>query len=156
MRGLSLAAIVVAGTLAACSGAPEGVEQATENVSLRNLTETEVAVVPRHRDFPLKGHKVATPSDTRSQYYLLRTRTAVTGNVIAILREERGDRVAYARTETDCGHRLMHVLGVGSTRADAEVAIVHDGPLRSIEGLPLRQELARTICETSGLKLSPA
>lgn len=157
MRDLPLI-VVLAATLAACSSANGSNSQAgaDPNMTLRKLVETEHAAVPRSRDFPLKGDRVATPSDALSDYYLLRARTAVTGKVIAILRQERGNRVAYARTETDCRNRRMHILGVGPTRADAEVAIVHDGPLRSIEGLPLRVELATAICESTGTPLTTA
>ena len=151
-------ALLVALSVPACSRPDAAADQsaAGNSVSLRKLTESEYAVVPQTRNFPLKGQKADTPSDTKSEYYILRTRTAVTGNVIAMLREERDGRVAYARTETDCRHRLVHVLGVGSTRADAEVATANDGPLRSISGLPLREELARSICARSGVPLAPA
>ncbi len=151
----ALAAILLLG---ACSGSSNDTEPlANEStVSLRNLTESNVAVPAGERDFRLRGTLIPTPSDTRSQHYLLRERRAIGGNIIAILREERGDRIAYARTEVDCARRLFHILGVGSSRASAEVAIVYDGPLRPIAGLPLREELARYICERSGTPLAAA
>ena len=84
-------------------------------------------------------------------------RTALTQcPIVAILREERGGRVAYARAEVDCGRRLFHVLGVGASRASAEVAIAHDGPLRPMAGLPLREELGGYICRRTGTPLAPA
>lgn len=157
MRQLSIA-LLMAATLSACSSssADSGQAAAGPPVTLRTLADSGYATVPQSRDFALKGQKVATPSDPRSDHYVLRVRTAVTGNVIAMLREERGARVAYARTETDCSTGRMHILGVGSTRGEAEVAHVEDGPLRPMKGLPLRQELARAICERSGTPLTVA
>lgn len=148
----------MAATLTACSSssADGGQSAAGRSVTLRTLTQSDYAVVPRSRDFALKGQKVATPSDPHSNHYVLRVRTAVTGNVVAMLREERGARVAYSRTETDCRTGRMHILGVGSTRREAEVASIDDGPLRPMTGLPLRRELARAICERAGTPLSIA
>ena len=156
--GIRSLAVIGALALAACSGAPGNQSEQFDGngVSLRNLAETDVARPADSRTFELKGSLVPTPSDTRSIYFLLRQRTNVGGTIIAIVREERGQRVAYARTEIDCGRRLFHVLGVGSTRADAEVAIAYDGPLRPIVGLPLRQELAGYICAQAGTPLAPA
>jgi hypothetical protein len=141
--------------VAACSGAPGGNDSAAGNVSLRNLAASEVAVEPRSAD-RLEGTLVPTPSDPQSKHYLLRERRAIGGTIVAILREERGGRVAYARAEVDCGRRLFHVLGVGPSRASAEVAIVHDGPLRPMKGLPLREELGGFICQRAGTPLPAA
>lgn len=141
--------------LAACTVADGSNEPNTaEPVTLRNLTSSEVARVPESRAFPLKGERVATPSDPATAYYLLRVRTAVTGNVIALLREERGPRIAYARTETDCRTARMRIAGVGDTRGRAETADAPEEALRPIEGLPLRVELATAICAHSGLPLA--
>lgn len=143
--------VASAAVLGACSGnqPPEG-----ENVSLRNLVDSEVAGDPRP-GYVLEGDLIPTPSDARSRYYLLRSRATPTGTRIAILRQEKGDRIAYSRNELDCGNRLFHVLGVGNTRGGAEADIVYDGPLRPIVGLPLRQELAGYICEEAGTPLPP-
>ncbi|GGB33946.1 hypothetical protein GCM10011380_24240 [Sphingomonas metalli] len=143
--------------LAACSAGSDTAERMNGNgVSLRNLADTEVARDAAERDFRLQGDLIPTPSDTRSRYFLLRERKALGGTIIAILRQEQGSRVAYARAEVDCGKRLFHVLGVGPSRASAEVAIAHDGPLRPIAGLPLREELAGYVCERSGTPLAAA
>lgn len=141
--------------LAACGTPREDAGNAMEGggVSLRNLGETDVAGPPPAR-MTVQGRPIATPSDTRSRYFLLRDRKAVGGTVIAILRQERAGRVAYARTETDCGRRLFHVLGVAPSRALVETEVAYDGPLRSIEGLPLRQELAAAICRSAGTPLA--
>lgn len=122
-------------------------------VSLRNLTASNVAVPAEGREMRVKGTVIPTPSDTRSTYYLLRERRAVGGTIIAILREERDGRIAYARTEIDCTKRLFHVLGVGPSRASAEIQTASDGPLRSMDGLPLRQELGGYICQRAGTPL---
>ncbi|MDP1026130.1 hypothetical protein Q5H91_02810 [Sphingomonas sp. KR1UV-12] len=160
MAAWVMKAAALAGALAAsaCSGGAPGSDTADEGnrVSLRNLTESEVASSAADREFRLKGTLVPTPSDTRSRHFLLRERRTITGNIVAILREERGDKVAYARTEVDCARRLFHVLGVGPSRASAEVATTYDGPLRPITGLPLREELASFICERSGTPLAKA
>ena len=142
--------------LAACSGEqPTTTNDAiTENgVSLRNLAETEVAV-PKPKQLTVKGRLIPTPSDPTSRHFLLRERKAVGGTIIAILRQEHEGKVAYARTETDCANRLFHVLGVGPNRALVETNIAHDGPLRPIKGLPLREELATYVCEASGTPLA--
>jgi hypothetical protein len=155
----TMAAALAAALLAtACSGGSEPAGNVVEGngVSLRNLVDTEVATPVRDRNFRLQGTLIPTPSDLQSRHFLLRERRAVGGNVIAILREERGDRVAYARTEVDCTRRLFHVLGVGPSRATAEVATVYDGPLRPMAGLPLRQELGAFICERAGTPLAKA
>ncbi|RMB36293.1 hypothetical protein C8J47_1830 [Sphingomonas sp. PP-F2F-G114-C0414] len=152
-------ALALAGAtlLAACSG-----EQPTTNntdamvdngVSLRNLAETEVAV-PKPEQLTVKGRLIPTPSDPTSRHFLLRERKAVGGTIIAILRQEHEGKVAYARTETDCGKRLFHVLGVGPNRALVETNVAHDGPLRPIKGLPLREELATYVCNASGTPLA--
>lgn len=153
------AALIAAATLAACSpgagGGDDMVDAEGNGVSLRNLIDGPAARQAGDRAFRVQGTLVPTPSDTRSRYFLLRERRAVTGNIIAILREERGDRIAYARTEVDCAGRLFHVLGVGPSRAAVETARSPDGPLRPVAGLPLRQDLARFICERSGTPLAP-
>ncbi|MEG8056133.1 hypothetical protein QP150_04545 [Sphingomonas sp. 22L2VL55-3] len=84
----------------------------------------------------------------------MRERKAASGTIIAILRQEHDGKVAYARTETDCGKRLFHVLGVGPNRALVETNVAHDGPLRPIKGLPLREELATYVCNASGTPLA--
>ncbi|MES3057060.1 hypothetical protein O6V14_15605 [Sphingomonas faeni] len=145
--------------LAACSGEPPATTNSdtmTENgVSLRNLAETEVAV-PKPEQLTVKGRLIPTPSDPTSRHFLLRERKAVGGTIIAILRQEHEGKVAYARTETDCGKRLFHVLGVGPNRALVETNVAHDGPLRPIKGLPLREELATYVCNASGTPLAKA
>ena len=141
--------------LAAC-GTPQtdGANEMDGNgISLRNLAETEVAA-PAPERLTVQGRLIPTPSDTQSRYYLLRDRKAVGGTVIAILRQEHAGRVAYARTEVDCGRRLFHVLGVAPNRALVETHNDYDGPLRPIEGLPLRQELASYVCQSSGTPLT--
>ncbi|GEM_PF-1970484 len=156
-------ALAVAGAslLCACSGpAPEATNAASasaaaEAVSIRNLAETEVAA-PKRDHYTIQGKLIPTPSDPSSRYYLLRERKAVTDTHIAIIRQEHGNRIAYARAELDCDKRLFHVLGVGPNRALVETNIAHDGPLRSIDGLPLREELARFVCATAGTPLKAA
>lgn len=140
--------------LAACSGGvPDQANDAAEAVALRNLVETEVAA-PAKAGYRIEGDLIPTPSDSQSRYFLLRQRRAIGGNIIAILRQERGDRIAYARTETDCAGRRLHVIGVGSSRGDVEVDRTTDGPLRPIAGLPLREELARFVCERAGTPIA--
>lgn len=154
LKKVMVLATVAGAMLGGCSS---GVEEVANNeLTLRNLTESNLAVPAGERDFRLKGTVIPTPSDTRSTYYLLRERRAIGGNIIAILREERGDRIVYARAEVDCVQRRFHILGVGSSRATAEVARTPDGPLRSMEGLPLRQDLGVFICARSGTPLAPA
>lgn len=158
MRLNTLALAVASATLAcACSPAPttDNAVTTNETVSLRNLAETEVAR-PAPATLRIRGRLIPTPSDTQSRYYLLRERKALTDTHIAIIRQERGNRVAYARAEVDCEKRLFHVLGTGPNRALVETNIVHDGPLRPIKGLPLREELARYVCETAGTPLKAA
>ncbi|KQO13202.1 hypothetical protein [Sphingomonas sp. Leaf242] len=152
-------ALALAGAtlLAACSGeqpATTNTDAMVDNgVSLRNLAETEVAV-PKPEQLTVKGRLIPTPSDPTSRHFLLRERKAVGGTIIAILRQEHDGKVAYARTETDCGKRLFHVLGVGPNRALVETNVAHDGPLRPIKGLPLREELATYVCNASGTPLA--
>ncbi|MBJ6121250.1 hypothetical protein [Sphingomonas mollis] len=154
---MAAAGVAAALMVAACSGGATD-EGAAENhsVSLRNLTESEVATEAGEREFRLKGTLIPTPSDTRSKHFLLRERRAIGGNTIAMLREERGNRIAYARTEVDCAKRLFHVLAVGPSRVSVEVGNSAEGPLRPIAGLPLREELATYICQRSGTPLAPA
>ena len=153
-------ALAVAGAtlLAACSGEQPATTVSNDamvdnGVSLRNLAETEVAV-PKPEQLTVKGRLIPTPSDPTSRHFLLRERKAASGTIIAILRQEHEGKVAYARTETDCGKRLFHVLGVGPNRALVETNVAHDGPLRPIKGLPLREELATYVCEASGTPLA--
>ena len=144
--------------LAACSGEQPATTMSNDamvdnGVSLRNLAETEVAV-PKPEQLTVKGRLIPTPSDPTSRHFLLRERKAASGTIIAILRQEHDGKVAYARTETDCGKRLFHVLGVGPNRALVETNVAHDGPLRPIKGLPLREELATYVCAASGTPLA--
>ncbi|RYD21203.1 MAG: hypothetical protein EOP89_13605 [Lysobacteraceae bacterium] len=155
-------ALALAGAtlLAACSGEQPATTTSNDamvdnGVSLRNLAETEVAV-PKPEQLTVKGRLIPTPSDPTSRHFLLRERKAASGTIIAILRQEHDGKVAYARTETDCGKRLFHVLGVGPNRALVETNVAHDGPLRPIQGLPLREELATYVCAASGTPLAKA
>ncbi|RZM25639.1 MAG: hypothetical protein EOP67_44525, partial [Sphingomonas sp.] len=157
---LKTLALALAGAtmLAACSGEQPATTVSNDamvdnGVSLRNLAETEVAV-PKPEQLTVKGRLIPTPSDPTSRHFLLRERKAASGTIIAILRQEHEGKVAYARTETDCGKRLFHVLGVGPNRALVETNVAHDGPLRPIKGLPLREELATYVCEASGTPLA--
>ncbi|KQM86127.1 hypothetical protein ASE67_09730 [Sphingomonas sp. Leaf23] len=141
-------AVLLAGALLAACGtstppAPEAT--ANETVDLRHLVETEVAGNGIER-YPLEGVEIPTPSDGQSRYEVLRQRRTAAGTIIAILRQQRGDRFVYARTELDCERKLFHVVGVADTRAKVETNVAHDGPLRSTDGMPLRQELSRFIC----------
>jgi hypothetical protein len=154
-------ALAVAGAtlLAACSGeqpantTTNADTMADNGVSLRNLAETDIAV-PKPEQMTVKGRLIPTPSDPTSRHFLLRERKAIGGTIIAILRQEHDGKVAYARTEVDCAKRLFHVLGVGPNRALVETNIAPDGPLRPIEGLPLREELATYVCQASGTPLA--
>ena len=157
---LKTLALALAGAtmLAACSGEQPATTVSNDamvdnGVSLRNLAETEVAV-PKPEQLTVKGRLIPTPSDPTSRHFLLRERKAASGTIIAILRQEHEGKVAYARTETDCGKRLFHVLGVGPNRALVETNVAHDGPLRAIKGLPLREELATYVCNASGTPLA--
>ena len=143
--------------LAACTGADQvdSSASATGTVSLRRLTE--VTYAPAQEDYPLQGRLIPTPSDPKSRYYLLRKRRPLLSDAhIAIIRKESGPRIAYARVEVDCGKRLFHVLGVGNRRSFAETSTAYDGPLRSIDGLPLREELATFVCDASETPLAKA
>ncbi len=158
MRSKTLALALAGATLAsACSPAPTTDTAAgnTETVSLRNLAETEAARPARDR-YTIQGRLIPTPSDTTSRYYLLRERKALTDTHIAIIRQEHAGRIAYARAELDCDKRLFHVLGTGPNRALVETNIAHDGPLRPIKGLPLREELATFVCQVAGTPLKAA
>ncbi|WP_448502017.1 hypothetical protein [Sphingomonas sp.] len=137
--GLVLAAALAA---SACNSVAQ--EPADSNVTIRNLVGTDLAGPPRPD--PIEGDLIPTPSDADSQYYLLRARTTPLGNVIASIRQERGERVAYVQAELNCEKQLFHVLGAGPTRGKAEAHGVYDGPLRPTEGMPLRQEMARFVC----------
>ncbi|TXC70582.1 hypothetical protein FSB78_06240 [Sphingomonas ginsenosidivorax] len=155
-------ALAVAGAGLACACSPSSTTAgnaadtgAGDTVSIRNLAETEVARPAREPD-RIAGRLIPTPSDSGSRYYLLRERKALTDTHIAIIRQEHAGRVAYARAEVDCDKRLFHVLGTGPNRALVETNIAHDGPLRPIKGLPLREELARYVCEVAGTPLKAA
>lgn len=139
-----LAATMVAGCGTSANTVPA--ENAAERVDLRHLVETDVAGNGIER-YPLEGEVIPTPSDDQSRYELLRQRKTAAGTTIAILRQQRGDRFVYARTELDCERDLFHVVGVADTRAHVETNVAHDGPLRPTAGLPLRQELSRFICQ---------
>jgi hypothetical protein len=156
LKTLALA-LAGASLLAACSGEQPATTNndtmADNGVSLRNLAETDVAV-PKPERLTVKGRLIPTPSDPTSRHFLLRERKAVGGTIIAILRQEHDGKVAYARTEVDCGKRLFHVLGVGPNRALVETNTAPDGPLRPIQGLPLREELAKYVCAASGTPLA--
>lgn len=141
-------------TLAAC-GTGDATSQDNGVVVLRNLADTEVAR-PRPERLKIVGEAIPTPSDPQSTYFLLRHQTTLAGTTIAILRQEKAGRVAYARTEMDCERRLFHVVGVAATRGRVESDVAHDGPLRSVSGLPLRQELASFICAKAGTPLTRA
>ncbi len=150
-----LAACLLALGVAACAQEPAPDKLEGNGVVLRNLAETDVSA-PARDQYALQGRLIPTPSDTASRYFLLRERREISGNIVAIIRQEHAGRIAYARTEVDCARRLFHVLGVGASRADAEVATTYDGPLRSIARLPLREELARFVCQQSGTPLAAA
>lgn len=140
-----------------CSQQASDVNSSAEKttVNLRHLAERTSA--PAEKKYTLHGSRISTPSDARSRYYLLWLRQPLlSGTQVALLRQELGSRVAYARVEVDCSKRLFHVLSVGPRRSFAETSIAYDGPLRSIEGLPLRQELAQSVCETAGTPLATA
>lgn len=154
------ALVVMIGLMAAgCSQTPAAdQDQGGGNVvTLRNLIDTDVATQDPDRSLMrLQGEPVPTPSDRQTNYFLLRQRTAIGGTVVAMLREERGNRVAYARMEIDCKARLFRIAGVGSDRAGAEIAKVDGQALRSMAGLPLRVDLATYICRQAGTPLAPA
>ncbi len=143
----STVALMAGAMLAACgsSTTPEPEPTTNNMVDLRHLVETEVAGNGIER-YPLEGVEIPTPSDAQSRYEVLRQRRTAGGTIIAILRQQRGDRFVYARTELDCERNLFHVVGVADTRAKVETNVAHDGPLRPTTGLPLRQELSRFIC----------
>jgi hypothetical protein len=144
-------ALLLAAT--ACSSDP-GVAGEDPALTLRNLTETNMAA-PIRESYPIEGDLIPTPSDTRTRYYLLRHRAPVlSGTVIALLREERGKVAAYARVEIDCAKRLFHIVGVGNRRAFAETSFKRDGPLRPIDGYPLRREIAAFVCDRHGTPLA--
>lgn len=144
----SMTALLAGAMLAGCGTSASTVPEAekAERVDLRHLVETDIAGNGIER-YPLEGEVIPTPSDDQSRYELLRQRKTATGTTIAILRQQRGDRFVYARTELDCERDLFHIVGVADTRAHVETNVAHDGPLRSTAGLPLRQELSRFICQ---------
>lgn len=155
MRMTMLSGVVTGAMLLGACGTSDATGYDGGTVVLRNLAESEVAA-PRPERLKIVGERIPTPSDSRSDYYLLRHQTTLAGTSIAIIRQELGDRVAYARTEVDCERRLFHVVGVASTRGRVESDVAHDGPLRSIHGMPLREELARYVCDRSGTPLAGA
>ncbi len=138
----------VALTLGACSG--NATEEAANNqeaaIVLRDLAASNVSS-PAPPELKIPGVEMTTPSDTRSKYFLLRQRPTVIGQTIAIIRQELNGRVAYARLELNCEQRLLHVVGVADTRARVETSVAYDGPLRPVEGLPLRGEMLDFICK---------
>lgn len=143
--GLGAAALM----LSACGGGgtdTPAVNEQAATVNLRELATTNVAHAAPD-SFKIEGTRIPTPSDTRSRYFLLRQRPTVIGQTIAIIRQEMGDRVAYARLELNCEKRLMHVVGVADTRARVETSVSYDGPLRPIDGKPLRGEMLDFICK---------
>jgi hypothetical protein len=147
-------AVASAVLLSACSGS-DASTMGDEHVVLRNLVDTELAApAPEHHR--IQGTLIPTASDPVHDYYLLRQRRTLNGTNIAILRQERAGRVAFARTEVDCANRLFHVIGVANTRGRVESNVAHDGPLRPIEGLPLREELASYVCQTAQTPLAAA
>lgn len=141
----STVALMAGAMLAACGNSTTPEPTTNNMVDLRHLVETEVAGNGIER-YPLEGVEIPTPSDAQSRYEVLRQRRTAGGTIIAILRQQRGDRFVYARTELDCERNLFHVVGVADTRAKVETNVAHDGPLRPTTGLPLRQELSRFIC----------
>lgn len=147
--------LAMGAVVSGCNATPDAAAVPENGVSLRNLADTDVAGEAGRGHLP-GGELMATPSDPASEYYLLYQRRTPTGTVVAVIRQERGDRVAYARTEADCSRRLFHVLGVGDTRGEAEALIAHDGPLGPVAGLPLREEMATAVCGRAGMPLTAA
>ncbi|KQM63614.1 hypothetical protein ASE75_10835 [Sphingomonas sp. Leaf17] len=135
-------------SLSACGGS--AIEEAANNqqaaVVLRDLAASNISS-PAPPELKIPGVEMTTPSDTRSKYFLLRQRPTVIGQTIAIIRQELNGRVAYARLELNCEQRLLHVVGVADTRARVETNVAYDGPLRPVEGLPLRGEMLDFICK---------
>ncbi|HET9511774.1 MAG TPA: hypothetical protein VFO80_11555, partial [Sphingomonas sp.] len=99
----SMTALLAGAMLAACGTSANTItaEDKVERVDLRHLVETDVAGDGIER-YPLEGVVIPTPSDDQSRYELLRQRRTAAGTTIAILRQQRGDRFVYARTELDC------------------------------------------------------
>jgi hypothetical protein len=139
---------------AGCSSQAADTTHESADLRLRNLTETTTAA-PRRANYQIEGDLIPTPSDSRTRYYLLSQRSPLlAGTVIAVLREERGDKAAYARVEVACDKRQFHIVGVGNRRSFAETSVTRDGPLRSIESFPLRQEIAAFVCDKHGTPLA--
>lgn len=155
MRTMMAMGVMTGALMLSACGTSDASSNDGGTVVLRNLAETEVAALKPAR-LDIVGDLIPTPSDKRSNYYLLRHRSTLAGTSIAIIRQEHDNRVAYARTEVDCEKRLFHVVGVAPTRGRVESDVAHDGPLRSIHGMPLREELARYVCERSGTPLAGA
>ncbi|SOB86967.1 hypothetical protein SAMN06297144_2086 [Sphingomonas guangdongensis] len=150
----TIAAAAALSLLAAgCSSEPAASANDSD-LKLRTLTMTNMAA-PLRPSYPIEGDLIPTPSDQRTRYYLLQHRRPIlAGTVVALLREEKGNKAAYARVEIDCAKRLFHIVGVGNRRAFAETSFKRDGPLRSMAGFPLREEIARYVCERQGTPLA--
>lgn len=145
---------IIAVAITACSTQASNQADDDPELTLRNLTESNVAA-PLHDSYPIEGRLIPTPSDRKTQYYLLRHRIPMaTGTVVALIREETGDKAAYARVEVDCGKRLFRIAGVANRRSFAETSFKSDGPLRPLNGFPLRQEIATFVCERQGTPLA--
>lgn len=148
-------AILLIGVTACSDRAIVDEASASNTVSLRTLADQTSS--PAKDGYVLQGDLIPTPSDPKARYFLLRTRKPLLQEShIALLRQEVGSRVAYARVELDCAKRLFHVLSVGNRRSMAETSVAYDGPLRSIEGLPLRQDIAAFVCKSAGTPLAAA
>ena len=156
MRPCFPAVLFSVALLAACSPSqPQDAPATQQTVSLRTLTNTSASAEERD-SYTIQGDLIPTPSDPTARYFVLfQKEVPLDDTMIAILRQERNHRISYARIELDCNKRLFHVVGVGNRRSFAETNITYDGPLRSIEGLPLRQELASFICRTNRTPLAP-
>ncbi|MHA6724168.1 hypothetical protein [Sphingomonas sp. RS2018] len=150
-----LVCVAALGVTSACSGAPDDADAnaVAQNVSLRNLTET--VGTPVKAAAQDQGDLIPTPSDKDGRHYLLRQRTPLTGDTIfGNLREERGGKVAYSRIELSCEKRQFRIVSVGQRRTTVEFKKNGDGPLRPIDGLPLREDIAAFVCERAGTPLA--
>lgn len=156
MRTRFLTCLLGTIALSACAPSkPQDAPATQQGVSLRNLTNTSASAEERD-NYTVQGHLIPTPSDPTARYYVLfQKEVLLDDTIVAVLREERNHRISYARVELDCNKRLFHVVGVGNRRSFAETDVAYDGPLRPIEGLPLRQELAASICQTNRTPLAP-
>ena len=98
MRTMMAMGVMTGALLLGACGTSDASSNDGGTVVLRNLAETEVAA-PKPAKLDIVGDLIPTPSDTRSDYYLLRHRSTLAGTSIAIIRQEHDDRVAYARTD---------------------------------------------------------